>query len=425
MKINTEQLRLFLTKGLAIFPLLLIWQTKLIIDWAWPGIIRWEFNSLALYLSDIGLIILLIIGFILFHGSETKDKKRLWFYVAGLAVVFVSTFGIYTSFDKPLLVFNTLRIFGALSLTWLVINFADRKTLAQGFVIAAVICALIGWIQFASQTTVANKWLGLAEHQVSVPGVAVFITEQGRLLRAYGPLDHPNILGGLLALALIILAGYRLFKNYWLTFSLAILLTTGLFFSGSRSALLATGLGLVILLLNKNRKKYLGVATVVLLTGLSLSLVFGNLWSPRLSATGRLENNSINERQTQFSQALQTIQTHPLGVSSGQYTEWLAKQDNNAKEPSAYQPVHNIWLLTIAELGWLGGLAYLGLWLIPLLIIGRRPLGIDLALWLAIFILGCFDHWLYSNHFGLLLWALIIGLLLIEPPKMDKTLKIR
>jgi O-antigen ligase len=352
------------------------------------------------------------INYVKVGSGDKKNILRLWFYVAGLAILFFSAFGIYTAWDKPFLLYNTLRIFSALALTWLVINFGERKNLTQSLIVAAAICSLWGWTQFASQTATANKWLGLAEHSASTPGVAVFITENARLLRSYGPLDHPNVLGGLLAIALMLLISYKLFKPQVINWSLAILLSIGLFFSGSRSAWLATGLGLIAVLISKILKKErsgYGVIVATVFTGIILIIPFWSLISPRLSAVGRLENISINERREQLNQVIKIIKTQPLGVSSGQYTTYLSRQDNNRQTPSAYQPVHNVFLLVFAESGFF---AFVSLILfLGFLLLDKRRQQFSLAIVVAMTIIMMIDHWLFSLPFGILFFFLILGLI--------------
>ena len=85
------------------------------------------------------------------------------------------------------------------------------------------------------------------------------------------------------------------------------------------------------------------------------------------------------------------------------------------KQAWAYQPVHNVFLLVWAEIGIVGLLGFLGL----LGYLGWSALKrfwkeedyISLPLLLALVIIMMFDHWLWSLHFGVLWFWLILGLI--------------
>ncbi len=104
------------------------------------------------------------------------------------------------------------------------------------------------------------------------------------------------------------------------------------------------------------------------------------------------------------------------GLGTNPITNYQLPMTNLKNYALAFQPVHNIYLLALAETGALGLLGVLGL---LGLAIKTRPIPL-----LSIFILGFFDHYFLTLQEGQLILALIIGLSLgrIELlPKLQKS----
>ena len=97
-----------------------------------------------------------------------------------------------------------------IGLFWLISSVEyNRRYLVGSFLISAIIQAFLGIWQFFTQSSFASKWLGMALHDASDLGTSVIqiIGSDGfwqRWLRAYGGLDHPNILGGLLGIGVFV-----------------------------------------------------------------------------------------------------------------------------------------------------------------------------------------------------------------------------
>jgi O-antigen ligase len=128
------------------------------------------------------------------------------------------------------------------------------------------------------------------------------------------------------------------------------------------------------------------------------------LITTRFHQDTRLEKMSIEQRVTSYHQAQSIIKSHFLtGVGLNNYTVVLQKNEPN-QSAWYYQPVHDVGLLTWAELG------IIGLLLFIMIIISafRHRSQYWLAL-LVILLLGCFDHYFRSMYFGIMLWWLIIG----------------
>jgi len=104
------------------------------------------------------------------------------------------------------------------------------------------------------------------------------------------------------------------------------------------------------------------------------------------------------------------------GIGIGNYTAYTNAKDQLygvEKQSSAYQPVHNIYLLVISELGIFGLLALL-LFLLSntRCLTWKNPwtLGLSLAV-VSLLTIGLFDHYLWTLHFGILLFWITFSLL--------------
>ena len=250
---------------LLLFVFLLPWQAKLILR---PEINN--FNEISLYLSHLVLLLALIFFFIyqLKKRSYLYRTPIIWYFLGGLEISILISF--FVAPDKILAAYHYFLMLGGLGLFYLIREGINRGAYEESclnririiytFLISIFFQSVLGIYQFLSQKSLVSKYLGLANHDPQVFGTSVIETASGRWLRAYGGLDHPNILGGVLVIALLLsaflLARKRiinsqiqmggvllLFCSYF--FSLA-----ALFFTFSRTAWLAFMIGFVVLLLS-------------------------------------------------------------------------------------------------------------------------------------------------------------------------------
>jgi len=148
-----------------------------------------------------------------------------------------------------------------------------------------------------------------------------------------------------------------------------------------------------------------------------------------------IEQESVISRIDQLEQFAPVYQYHPwAGVGLGQYTLYLEKQDvseigwhydsalpgwvyNLSHHVWDYQPVHNIFLLVLAELGWVGESLFIAVLLGALWTIGRtkkdRVSFTALVSFLAVLSLGLFDHYLWTLQQGRLMLFLSISMIAV------------
>lgn len=415
-----------------LFIFILPWQTKLILH---SG--ETNYTEISLYVNQAVLLIVLFAFFI--YKFRSKDFKEhipeVWYFLAGLELFIFGSF--FVAFDQVLAFYHYLIFLEALGLFYLLRegtifkgyeeSCLNKVTVIYVFLVSIFFQAGLGIYQFLTQSSFAFKYLGLAAHDPQNLGVAVVEAASGRFLRAYGGFDHPNIFGGVLAMA-IILAVYLLVKKkvlnsnreviesiFLFIFYFSALLA--LFFTFSRTAWLALAIGLVVLLvsliINRDRWMIGRFLALVFFSAIFLFIIvkpYQDLLMVRIEADSRLEQKSLDERRTYFEQAKGLIKNNfVFGVGIGNYTDTLNNQEANIKPAFVNQPVHNVFLLLLAENGILALIFFLG-FLVCLILKDRRET-YSWAIIITLLVLMMFDHWLISLPYGVLFLFLILGLI--------------
>ena len=447
--------------GLYLLAFILPFQTRLILR---PGFINGysEFATISLYATDVLLIVILL--FFLFQKSyklqATSYKLKLF-----LTLLILGSFlSVFFAPDKILAIFALSRLFLGIGLFFVLVkaNYGKIK-LIRSFLAGVFIQAGLGIWQFLTQATFSIKGLGMAIHNASVLGDSVVETAGGRWLRAYGSLDHPNMLGGLLMIGILVLlylvitnktennflifnfkflnkSQFLNFINFFLFYFLLLTFSFALFFSFSRAAWMGLVLGiLTMLFMVIYEKNFFGQREIlksILVTGLSffvLAQIFGNLVWTRVEASSRLEVKSTSERIETYKDFEKIIKHDWLfGTGIGNYELALGKIKPGLPA-YFYEPVNNVFLLVWGETGILGIIGFIGL-LFSLIYLNIKNclkiknlkfkiFGADasdfselgLALITALSVSMLFDHWLWSLHFGILLFWMIMGLTLKSP----------
>jgi hypothetical protein len=398
-----------------------------------------EYKTISLYGVDI-LIGLLFVLFAYYSFKKAKTTtpllKNSLLSLAG-ALEFIVFMSIFAATDAYLALFLYLRFLLGIALFFVLVNFPFAKVKVIFFLALGIFAqALLAIWQFLSQSTFANKWLGLAWHNASDAGVSVVevLGPDGfwqRWLRAYGGQDHPNILGGLLVLGILFLlfayilslsrvekiAGKFFFYFSFLYFTLLL----ALFFTFSRTAWLGLILGLAVMvavaMYKHNLLIHLHLLKIILLSGILFAIFyaqFGLLVDDRLFGATRLENISKNERSNLLGDSVDIIKEKWFfGVGLGNYV--LAVEQKNPQEPAwFYQPVHNVFLLLWAEIGLIGLILFISL---LQFIFGqlfeqakKNPLILyQGAIFLVLIFMMMLDHWWWSLHIGVLLFWFVLG----------------
>jgi len=429
--------------GLCLFIFLLPWQTRLIYHEAILNKEVWEYGRLSLYGTEILLVILIILGIVRkclrYPEPQVEAGFKPAFGVkdpityAIIAVIMFTGLSIIWSADKAIAAQAWLRILEGIGLFWLVYDtrqFMSNFKLA--FIGSGAVQGLLAIYQFFTQSTFASKWLGLPYIETNYLGASVIEFLDERWLRAYGSFPHPNILGGFLAIVLLLIviglwqlnvkiknqneilkADIYLNTFYWFSAGIVFL---GLLFSFSRSAGLGFVLGFIYLFIYtlKNKLKiqrWLSIKLAIFFVALFGFILIGwpyQLFTVRITTQSKLEQKSLIERQTAITEAKAIFKTNPvIGIGLGNYTKQL--QDKYPNYPGwAYQPVHNWHWLALSELGFIGFLLFVFL----LVNLWRRTGTIEKSLILVLLFISFFDHYFWDLFFGLMLWWLVWGMVL-------------
>lgn len=434
MSIAIAQLRNWLA-GLFLF--LLPWQTRWIIRPAEIGGVPWEYGTLAFYATEILLWIIILLGWKdIIRGSARLGTWK-WAGAALLALAFLSVAWSPAPFVT---FFAALHLLEASLLIFIlkILSPESFKMFAMMFLLGVAVQASLGVTQVASQWVHPSTLFGIALHDPMVAGTSVIETATGRFLRAYGGLPHPNVLGGYLMTAVFfVIALAHEVKNrasWFVILAGSAVLTSALFLTFSRSAWIAVAVGVlcvVFLMLRPGRGNLFEpvlrfrIASLVLVVITILAVcgfAFSDVLTARFSGSGRLESISLVERSRGISDALVLVKDHPLvGSGIGASTLALAKKWPGSRA-WAYQPMHNVFILIVVELGIIGVIVVfmivIGLWQIfsrwwmkgvPE---DRLRAAALFGAATGILAITLFDHYPWSLYSGNMLVAVTIGFLL-------------
>jgi O-antigen ligase/polysaccharide polymerase Wzy-like membrane protein len=374
------------------------------------------FDTVAVYPSDVCLGVLALGGLGLLVARRQRRAWPLTWVAVGLAGLAVAALLSALAASVPVLAAGLAGHLALLGLAWMAVAITpiSARWLAVGAVASGCVQAALAIAQFANQRPLVPPRLGLPwlpSADITASGAPVVLDGSGeRLLRAFGTFPHPNILGGYLALALVLLPLLVTSRRGgWLAVLPGLLLAAGLVVSFSRAAWLAVAIGWGVWWLARLRRPggaappwtprlmLLGAGLGVALVVLALSPV-GELVAVRLSPrpANDLERGSIEQRLALDRHALTLIKRHPgLGVGAGNFGEASLEEGLQAVFG---EPAHSVPLLVAAETGLPGLLAGACL-VFGLFVFGRRDprrAGPALAACCAIGVLMLLDHYLWT-----------------------------
>jgi O-antigen ligase len=393
-----------------------------------------DYTNWLLFPSDVFMVATLVfwlLGLALNPRRLAAGPTFLFWPIVGMTGVGVAS--IVFSVDPLLSLYHSVRLALLLGLYLYVIN--EIKTLNEivlPIALQVLIQATVGIAQVLRQHSVGLWWLGEYNLDPAAKGISVVVAGGVRALRAYGLTDHPNILGGCLAFALLVIAAWYLASDTpWraLTSSLFALGVVGLLLTFSRSAWVAMSGGLVLVagLLLKTRQRRtlldgLGLLGAALIVMVPFAWQNAGYLGVRLNQSDSFtrvatENRSITERSVLLDAAIEILAGHVwTGVGLGAFP--TALHGAYSDFPFDYQPPHIVLLDVAAEIGIFGALFYLISMVGPWLALwrNRRRLTFSPALigasgvLLAVTLVGFFDYYTWLIAPGRLWQWLIWGL---------------
>ncbi len=370
-------------------------------EWSYVNGIRVDYLSPTLYLTDLVWGIYLIFNFKFLISNQFKNSlisKKHWRWWVGLGLVAVN---VLISTNRWVAVYKWVRILQLYITVKLVIS--DRLSVIRYLKwvvpVWVVVESLLGWAQITKGGSLDGVWYWLGERRFSYLTVGVASWEVwGRgLVRAYGTFSHPNSMAGFL---LVVLLWWNMRKKkgiwYWVVIWMGML---GIVISGSRTIWLLAA-GFMIYELRFVNKKLIGGILVV--AGVVIMILAGVNENYRIGDfVGGWDRDGLNKRMSLNLVAIKVWRDNPLfGVGLNNFLVRLPEYQSSGQY--WLQPVHNIPLLLLTELGILGVL---------ILIFNLNFLIFSFG-WMmtAVLVTGMVDHYWVTLPQNMWLLALVVGL---------------
>lgn len=386
--------------------------------------LRVDYLSPTLYVSDLaigGFLLSVILEKLKNRPVKITIKNYLWpivflvVVISGILFSFNPLAGFYQLFK--LIEFSLFAIFVAHS------KDVQMKVVAYCFVIGSFVESILAIVQFYQQSSVGGLLYFLGERTFSseTPGIANASIFGSLVLRPYGTLPHPNVLAGYLLFCSVAFFFYRtLFvsqKEKVLLYSMLLLSAIGIVLAMSRTIwLLYVLIGMCLLIQShfSFKKTWFFVAI-----GALVALLVGSMFGGRFAHV--LTDESTTQRIDLAKAAFRMYHHSPLfGVGLNNFFNNLSY----ALPPRnlfLLQPVHNIFLLILAETGALG-FSLVGIFIAKtyarILSQSKNHQFFFVLVSIAALGIGMIDHYFLTVQQGQLLLALLLGLM------WNKTLKL-
>jgi O-antigen ligase len=330
-------------------------------------------EGLVILPSDLAVAALALV-LLAYHAirrrPEERRKRLPHGFVVGLTFCAWGGLTALWSFAPALSLSETFRDSITFA-TWLIIascllmDINLIRVVCAGFVLATMCQSVLALMQWLTGGTLGLAYLGIIQVERDLTNDV--------LIRVGGTLGHPNFLGGYLALSLPMAGlGAFVFKRRWQRGLAGLTLLLGLaalIVTASRGAYLAVAIevGLAGILIARARITRISATTIAsgVAAAIGAVVIYLNLGS--FAAYRIMENDPTTQyRWVLIQTALSMFWSHPLlGTGLNTFTEFLnAHYESAAATMPQLIPVHNLFLLILAETGIVGlvlFVAWLGL----------------------------------------------------------------
>lgn len=302
--------------------------------------VRVDYLSPTVYLTDI-LVFLLFIFNIKEVVNFFKNKKLFFIIVLFLINIFFAK-------NQLLGLYRFIKIIEFLIIYLLssfIFQSLKEKIVLISFLFIGIFQLVLATFQLIFKQSAQGIFYFLGERflNLSTPGVAKGVLNGIEFLRPYGTFSHPNSLGGFFLLLYFFVLIYKQFNKYFFLKYFNLLIFSILIFISFSKVSIFTYLFInTIYWISNNKIKCFFCKISKIFTPIFISLIFLQATTDPLTVEKRIEL---------IKNSLKIISRHLLlGVGLGNY---LPEQ---AVFPSKYflffnQPVHNIFLLLVAEIG--------------------------------------------------------------------------
>lgn len=338
---------------------------------------------------------------------------------------------IFVATNPMVAVYKWIKVMEFVFLGWYVVKTKPRfGAIITPLTIGVFYSSILAIAQFFLQHSVGGPlwWLGERTFDADTPGIARIDWYGRELLRPYATFPHPNVLGGFLAavlplvfMSLMSLMGQMKKRMYIVSMAVGVIT---LLLTFSRSAIVAGGVAIAVAIVNikyqrskiKHTNQKLKIITFVVSVIIAIIAIYllSSIFSLSLFQPGE---ESIVVRQQLNVAATKLWASSPLfGVGLGNF---LVRLPEALPTRTIYflQPVHNIYLLVLSEVGVVG--VMLTLWFTWLLVKSRTSkisktsqkfFLVFLVPLLTLLLLGLVDHYPLSLQQGQLLLTVLAAM---------------
>lgn len=375
--------------------------------------------------------ILILIAFIAFFVDIILNKKKLnlgnpLIAIFILSFIVLAQISLISSSKIPL-----ISLFGVLELIifflfyiLLIQKYLKISEVINLIIFTALFQSLLAILQFQFQKSLSLGLLGEPFLSPTQSGIAKIIQNGHAYIRGYGTYQHPNILAGLLIVSSLLTSYLFFYKKNFFMILIWLFQFLGILATFSRSAILSLILVSIFLMVLHLKKKLINKKTALFVSIILSIILLFSLMIVTFSTQFKdiFSQKSVKERIAQNRVALSIIEKNPFGVG---YQNYLSALDNYQSEqplsPWDLQPVHNLFLLFISELG----IHAVILFLILLFFISKAILNqyhyfqnqkkllyqnTIIAILASIFVIIQFDHYFYTSFQAKLLLIIVLFL---------------
>ncbi|MCJ7804286.1 O-antigen ligase family protein [Patescibacteria group bacterium] len=388
----------------------------------WPNFsfvlgLKIDYLSPTVYLTDLLVLVILALWaweyrYKLLSHLLAGWLKRNWWIIAVFVYLLINAF---LALNQGAAFYKLIKIIEFTLVGYYIAqNRYSLSNLHLPLLIAVIYSSLMALVQFFKQSSLSGIfwWLGERTFDLTTPGIAKAIINGHLLLRSYATFSHPNALAGFLLVALILTAPFLKRAKLW-SLAYGFLASLAIIFSFSRSVWLVGLLFLVVFGIKKIKElKIYSLRMRTLIFSLSSLFFVLCFWLLVISSHFSTDEAFFQRAQLMKSSFLM-IKDFPLsGVGLNNFIVHLPNYWSLTGFTYWLQPVHNLYLLLIAEIGWLGFLIFL--WFLVLsyrkILLKKNNHGLLLGALSAILLLGFFDHYWLTLQQNQLLLTILLGL---------------
>jgi len=278
--------------------------------------------------------------------------------------------------------------------------------------------------QYVNQGSIDGIFYFFGERTFSsmTPGIANASINGELVLRPYGTFSHPNVLAGFLVIAMTLISSKLKVKSSKFRKSITMVSlvvgTVALLLTMSRIAILIWLFILLTLVFIKTKKYFKNKFIIYYL--LFIILIVGSIfWLSPLRFRFfdiKTTDESVVKRQELINDSFTMIKSNPIfGVGLNNFLVELPSVHKQTNNVFYLQPVHNIYLLILTQIGMIG-LAFFT-WFIFKTFKRLKfensfhpdRIGIKFQILFIALALGLFDHYFLTLQQGQLLFSFVLG----------------